>query len=317
MLTQENALKFFRHNPALSIAGIEKEASLPSGTLRQAVAGNRKLNDNHLVALEGVLMKYGYSKDLYQKARVVSVVNHKGGVGKTTTVSCLGEALANKGFRVLMIDLDPQGNLSQILGIENPEVQVADSLINDAEFPVIQIQENLFLSPSDIDLAKAEYELILLTGGDLRLKNRIIPLLSEFDYVLIDCPPSLGKLTVSAMYASDACLVTMLPEMAAMKGVNTLLDKVHDVKKNLNPMLDIDGLVFTMVKKNSVHDNIKEAVRENLPIRIFNTEIKHLVDFQKAQVMLNTISKFSGTSEAAKLYADFCNEYIEYLQLVK
>ena len=105
--------------------------------------------------------------------------------------------------------------------------------------------------------------------------------------------------------------------MAAMKGVNSLLEKIHDIKKNLNPMLTIDGLVFTMVKKNSVHEGIKEAIRQNLPLRIFKTEIKHLVDFQKAQVAGNTISKFSNASEAASLYSAFCAEYIDYLQFLK
>ncbi len=317
MLTQENALKFLRHRPAISVAAVEKQASIPSGTIAQALSKGRQLSEKHLVALDGVLRDYGYRDDLYQKARVVSVINHKGGVGKTTTVCSLGEALANKGFKVLMVDLDPQGNLSQILGIEQPESQVADALIHDADFPTIELQEGLDLSPSDIDLGNAEYQLILVPGGDLRLKNRMTPLLTKYDYILIDCPPSLGKLTVSALYASDSCLITMQPEMAAMKGVNSLLEKIHEIKKNLNPMLEIDGLVFTMVKKNSVHDGIKEAVRHNLPLRIFNTEIKHLVDFQKAQVAGNTISKFANHSEAAHLYTAFCAEYIDYLQFLK
>ena len=317
MITQENALKFLRHRPAISVSAVEKQATIPAGTLQQSLSQGRQLAEKHLVALDKVLRDYGYSDELYQKARVVSVINHKGGVGKTTTVCSLGEALANKGFKVLMIDLDPQGNLSQILGIEQPEIQVADALIRDIEFPVISLDINLDISPSDIDLGNAEYQLILMPGGDLRLKNRIVPLLSRYDYVLIDCPPSLGKLTVSALYASDSCLITMQPEMAAMKGVNSLLEKIHDIKKNLNPMLTIDGLVFTMVKKNSVHEGIKDAIRQNLPLRIFNTEIKHLVDFQKAQVAGNTISKFSNSSEAAGLYSAFCAEYIDYLQFLK
>jgi polynucleotide 5'-kinase involved in rRNA processing len=115
MLTQENALKFLRHRPAISVAAVEKQASIPSGTIAQALSKGRQLSEKHLVALDGVLRDYGYRDDLYQKARVVSVINHKGGVGKTTTVCSLGEALANKGFKVLMVDLDPQGNLSQIL----------------------------------------------------------------------------------------------------------------------------------------------------------------------------------------------------------
>jgi len=318
MITQELIIKFLRHNPSLSVLSVEKEASLAKGTLSKAISGERNLIERHLASLYPVFSKYGYSPDLYEKARVISIINHKGGVGKTTTTGSLGEALALKGFRVLLIDMDPQGNLSQILGIDNPEKQVVDALLKQDELPVIEISSNLHLAPSDIDLAKAEIELIISLGGVSRLKNKLMPLMDKYDYILLDCPPSLNALTSSALIASKSCLITLQPEISAVKGLNSLLDRIIEVRSSWNPSLEIDGIVFTMVKKNSVHDGVKEHVRESMAqFRVFNTEIKHLVDFQKAQVEQSTISQFAENSEAARLYRDFSEEFIQYLEVVK
>lgn len=317
MLTQNSVLLFLKHNPALTISILEKEAGLPKGTIAQTLAGTRSLNASHLAKLDPILNKYGFLEGLYSKARVIAIINHKGGVGKTTTTSSLGSALENRGFRVLLIDLDPQGNLSQILGVEAPEHQVAHALLTEAPLPIVSVTDNLSLCPSDIELADTEVQLIMKVGGDLRLKNKLKPILPDFDYVLIDCPPSLGRLTTSAMNAANGCLITLLPEISAVKGVDSLLRRFMEVKENLNPELVIDGIVFTMVKKNSVHDGIKESVKQSVPCQIFKTQIKHLVDFQKSQIMQMPINSFASQSEAAKNYADFCNEYIEYLQVVK
>ncbi len=318
MLSQELVLKFLRHNPALSVTSLEKEANLPKGTLLKTVNNERNLNEKHLNALLPILTKYGYSPTLYQNARVISIINHKGGVGKTTTTGSLGEALALRGFKVLMLDMDSQGNLSQILGIDSPEKQIVDALLKAEDLPIVSIAPNLDLSPSDIDLAKAEIELIVSIGGVLRLKNKLSPLLHLYDYILIDCPPSLNALTSSALIASKSCLITLQPEISAVKGLNTLLDRIYEIRTNLNPALEIDGIVFTMVKKNSVHDGVKEHVRQSMTnFRVFKTEIKHLVDFQKSQIEQVTISKFAENSEAAKLYSEFSTEFSNYLQIVK
>lgn len=119
------------------------------------------------------------------------------------------------------------------------------------------------------------------------------------------------------MNAANSCLITLLPEISAVKGVDSLLSRYMEVKENLNSELVIDGIVFTMVKKNTVHDGIKDNVRKTVPCQIFKTQIKHLIDYQKSQVMQMPINEFAIHSEAAKNYADFCDEYIEYLQIVK
>ncbi|MEA5427938.1 MULTISPECIES: ParA family protein [Arcicella] len=319
-LTLEKISNFFRHNPSLNVNGLNDEAGLPKRKLDLVFNsnGSRKLSEDDLLKLEPILKKYGYSEYLYQHARVISVVNHKGGVGKTTTTACLGESLVSKGFKVLLVDFDPQGNLSQILGVENPEVQVADCLFTNLPLPVVEILDNLWLAPSDISLAESEVDLLSKVGGDVRLKHKIEPLLESFDYVLIDCPPSLSKLTVSALNASNATLITMLPESSSLKGLNSLLNRISEVKTHTNRDLTLDGIVFTMVKKNTVHDGFKEAVRNSMKdsCRVFKTEIRHLIDFQKSQALQATLGTINSSSEAYKCYKDFCDEYVEYLQVI-
>lgn len=312
MLTQELLLRFLRRRNAISIATLEREAGLPKDTVAKALKGERNLSEKHLKLLLPVVTSYGFSISLYEKARVVSVINHKGGVGKTTTTGYLGEAIARKGFKVLLIDLDPQGNLSQIFDVDiQGESQVYHSLIKLENLSIYPIGENLSISPSDIELARAETELLNKVGGEQRLKILISRVSQDYDFILIDCPPSLNILTMSAMQASNSCLITLLPEMSALKGLNTLLERISEARQIFNPSLQVDGIMFTMVRKNTVHDGIKETVREIFPnIKVFKHEIKHLIAFQKAQIEQISIMAFDKDSEAAKCYEDFCNEYL-------
>lgn len=312
MLTQELLLRFLRRRNAISIATLEREAGLPKDTVAKALKGERNLSEKHLKLLLPVITSYGFSTSLYEKARVVSVINHKGGVGKTTTTGYLGEAIAKKGFKVLLIDLDPQGNLSQIFDVDiQGESQVYHSLIKLENLSIYPIGENLSISPSDIELARAETELLNKVGGEQRLKILISRISQDYDFILIDCPPSLNILTMSAMQASNSCLITLLPEMSALKGLNTLLERISEARQIFNPALQVDGIMFTMVRKNTVHDGIKETVREIFPnIKVFKHEIKHLIAFQKAQIEQISIMAFDKDSEAAKCYEDFCNEYL-------
>ena len=312
MLIQELLLRFLRRRNAISIATLEREAGLPKDTVAKALKGERNLSEKHLKLLLPVVTSYGFSISLYEKARVVSVINHKGGVGKTTTTGYLGEAIAKKGFKVLLIDLDPQGNLSQIFDVNiQGESQIYHSLIKLENLAIYAIGENLSISPSDIELARAETELLNKVGGEQRLKILISRVSQDYDFILIDCPPSLNILTMSAMQASNSCLITLLPEMSALKGLNTLLERISEARQIFNPSLQVDGIIFTMVRKNTVHDGIKETVREIFPnIKVFKNEIKHLIAFQKAQIEQISIMAFDKDSEAAKCYEDFCNEYL-------
>lgn len=312
MLTQETLLKFLKRRSAISIATLEREAGLPKNTLSGVLGKARNLSEKHLADLFPVVTKYGFSNEVFEKARVISVINHKGGVGKTTTTAYLGEALANKGFKVLLIDIDPQGSLSEVLNIKVGEKQVFHSLLNlEIPLAIQPVQTNLDIVPSDIELSTAEKELSNKIGGELRLKVAINKVSKNYDFILIDCPPSLNILTITAMQASNGCLITTLPEQLAYKGLVVLLERISEVRALLNPSLELDGIVFTMVKNNSIHREYKELIRQQFSnLKVFKSEIKHLIDFQKAMVDRLTISAFNKHSEAATSYENLGEEYL-------
>jgi len=315
MLTQETLLKFLKRRSALSIATLEREASLPKNTLSAVLNGSRNLNEKHLADLYPVVTQYGFNPEVFEKARVISIINHKGGVGKTTTTAYLGEALANKGFKVLLIDIDPQGSLSEVLNVNVGETQVYHSLLNlEVPLAIQNVLPNLDISPSDIELSTAEKELSNKIGGELRLRVAINKVSKDYDFILIDCPPSLNILTITAMQASNSCLITTLPEQLAYKGLVVLLERISEVRALLNPSLELDGIVFTMVKNNSIHREYKELMRQQFSgQRVFDSEIKHLIDFQKAMVEHLTISAFNKSSEAATSYQSLADEFLQSL----
>ncbi|AFK05678.1 Cobyrinic acid ac-diamide synthase (plasmid) [Emticicia oligotrophica DSM 17448] len=312
MLTQETLLKFLKRRSAISVATLEREAGLPKNTLSGVISGTRNLSEKHLSALFPVVTQYGFSNEAFEKARVISIINHKGGVGKTTTTAYLGEALANKGFKVLLIDIDPQGSLSEVLNVRVGPTQVFHSLLNlDVPLAIQSVLPNLDIAPSDIELSSAEKELSNKIGGELRLKVAISKVSKNYDFILIDCPPSLNILTITAMQASNSCLITTLPEQLAYKGLVVLLERIAEVRALLNPALELDGIVFTMVKGNSIHREYKELIRQQFSnLKVFDTEIKHLIDFQKAMIDHLTISEFNKNSEAATSYENLGEEYL-------
>ncbi|WP_369679155.1 ParA family protein [Siphonobacter sp. BAB-5385] len=189
MLTHEETLLFFRRKPALSVSAIEKQAGLPSGTLAKAISGDRTLNDKHLAALYPVLLEYGYAEMAERKARIISVVNHKGGVGKTTTTLNLGKALSLAGFRVLLVDMDSQGNLTQSLGQDELDKQVVHALLKNEPLPIIPIAKNLDLAPSDLELAYADLELVQVVGGVNQLKMHWLRFAGTMISFLLTVPP--------------------------------------------------------------------------------------------------------------------------------
>jgi chromosome partitioning protein len=315
MLTQDTLLKFLKRHSAISIATLEREAQLPKNTLSGVINGSRNLNEKHLLDLFPVVTRYGYNHEAFSKARVVSIINHKGGVGKTTTTAYLGEALANQGFKVLLIDIDPQGSLSEVLNIRVGNTQVFHSLLNlEVPLAIQNVQKNLDIAPSDIELSSAEKELSNKIGGELRLRVAISKISKNYDFILIDCPPSLNILTITAMQASNGCLITTLPEQLAYKGLVVLLERISEVRALLNPSLELDGIVFTMVKSNSIHREYKELIRKQFSnLKVFDSEIKHLIDFQKAMIEHQTISVFNKNSEAASSYQNLGEEYLQSL----
>lgn len=223
MIKQEEVLQFFNNCP-IPKTEFEKECGLSPGTLSKVDKGKRNLNSQHLDRVYPVMKRYGYGASEGQAARVLSLINHKGGVGKTTTTLNLGKALSILGHRVLLVDLDPQGSLTQIAGLESYDQQVYHTLKHRSPLPIYPISNYLDCAPSDIQLAEIEHELAILTGGYNRLTSALLPLKSDYEFILLDCPPSLNIFTNSALCALNGCLVTVQPEASSMKGLNNLFN---------------------------------------------------------------------------------------------
>lgn len=311
MITKDDVYTFFDKNPAIKISVVEKEAGIPASTINKARDGSRELNSKHLTALYPVLRKYGFREGLYEQAKVISVVNHKGGVAKTTTTINLGKALSILGKRVLVIDMDSQGNLSQILGIDEPEHQVVNSLLKNEALPVVEIAENFYLSPSDLDLAYADLELVQMMGGYNQLKNAIHPIRKDYDYIFIDCPPALNIFTNSALVASSSCLITLQPEVSAIKGLNNLFERVSQVQSQINYELQIEGVLFTLVDKRlKLHQDMMDNVKDELAsFRLFNSHIRLNVALKESQLTQQDIFSYDPASNGAKDYMALAKEF--------
>ena len=229
----------------------------------------------------------------YPELRVLSVSNQKGGVGKTTTAINLGTALAAVGERVLLVDLDPQGNASTGLGIRREQRKVTsyDILLSDRtmrDAATATSIPGLFVVPSDPDLSGVELELASAQRRSFRLRDALAPLRAEtgpdrFTYVLIDCPPSLNVLTVNAMAAADAVLVPLQAEFFALEGLSQLTRTVDLVRSSLNPKLEIQGIVLTMFdRRNSLSAQVERDVREHFGEKVYDTRIPRNVRVSEA-----------------------------------
>jgi chromosome partitioning protein len=310
MLTAEKLIKFLRAKPALNLSQIEKEAGIPAKTLHKALTNQKDIPTKHLPALDEALRRYGYTDGLFSKATVISMVNHKGGVGKTTTTINVGKALSMLGNRVLLVDMDSQGNLSQCFGVHEPDEQVIDSLLGTIPLPMITIAENLYLTPSDIRMAYRESELANAIGADRRLTVKLEEARTQFDYILIDCPPSLGICTTCSLVASNFCVVPIQPEASAYHGVESLFNRIAEVRTYINPTLAVKGIVFTMVHKNqSVHKSMMAHIREmykNFPI--YDAIIEMSTVIKQSQVAKEDLYTYSPKSVSWHQYYQLATE---------
>ena len=246
--------------------------------------------------------------------RVLAVANQKGGVGKTTTSVNLGAALAELGFRVLVIDLDPQGNATTGLGIDARtfelsmyDVLMRDSSLEDCVEPTSM--KNLFVAPATIALAGAEIELVPAFSRELKLKKSIESVIDDFDYVLIDCPPSLGLITVNALAAADEVLVPIQCEYYALEGLSQLMRNVHLVASNLNPKLDISTIVLTMYDaRTKLADQVANEVRLHFGSKVCRSVIPRTVRLSEAPSFGQPITAFDPTSRGAIAYRELAKE---------
>ncbi len=246
--------------------------------------------------------------------RVVSIANQKGGVGKTTTSVNLGASLAEQGYRVLVIDLDPQGNATTGLGINarNLESSIYDVLMTD--LPLEDCIEatslkNLFVAPATIDLAGAEIELVPAFSREMKLKRAIDAVKDDFDWIVIDCPPSLGLLTINAFAASDDVIVPIQCEYYALEGLSQLVRNVGLVQSNLNPNLKVRGIVMTMYDaRTKLSDQVQQEVRSHFGSTVYRTVIPRTVRLSEAPSFGQPITVFDSLSRGAVAYRELGKE---------
>jgi chromosome partitioning protein len=246
--------------------------------------------------------------------RVLAIANQKGGVGKTTTAVNLGAALAELGYRVLVVDLDPQGNATTGLGIShrNVEGSIYDVIMND--IPVEDCVEptsvrNLFVVPATIDLAGAEIELVPAFSRELKLRRAIQASRDEYDFVMIDCPPSLGLLTVNGLAAADDVIVPIQCEYYALEGLGQLLRNLTLVKTNLNPILDLRGIVLTMYDaRTKLAEQVEREVREHFGPKVYRTVVPRTVRISEAPSFGQPVTVFDSSSRGAVAYRELAKE---------
>lgn len=245
---------------------------------------------------------------------IYAFVNQKGGVGKTTTAVNLGAALAEAGYRVLIVDLDPQGNASTGLGINARDLQLSvyDVLMNDAAVEDCvepSSVRNLFVVPATIDLAGAEIELVPAFSRELKLRRALHDARDDYDFVLIDCPPSLGLLTVNGLAAADDVLVPIQCEYYALEGLGQLLRNVALVRTNLNPTLDVRGIVLTMFDaRTKLADQVEQEVRAHFGTKVYRTVVPRTVRLSEAPSFGQPIIVFDPMSRGAIAYRELARE---------
>lgn len=248
--------------------------------------------------------------------KVVAVANQKGGVGKTTTTVNLGACLAEMGKRVLLMDLDPQGHVSSGLGVEKSTINscIYDVVINNVPLRDIIIPtafKNLWLAPSTIDLAGAELELVPAISRETRLREALAGYRGQYDFLFIDCPPSLGLLTVNALTAADTLLVPIQCEYYALEGLSQLMNTIHLVRTHLNPDLQLEGVLLTMYdSRTNLSSQVEDEVKKYFRDKVYRTIIPRNVRLSEAPSHGLPIISYDPKSKGAEVYSELAKEVI-------
>jgi chromosome partitioning protein len=249
-----------------------------------------------------------------EMAVVLAFANQKGGVAKTTTTLNLGVALAEQGLRVLLVDLDPQGNLTMSQGWNPDEIDrsMFDVLVHRLPITEIVRQNELDVAVSSIDLAGAELALASMIGRERALEKALAPVRENYDWILIDTPPSLGLLTINALVAADGVIVPVQCEYLSLRGLVQLENTLSMIRENLNPNVAIQGILATMFDRRLLHSReAVEILKENFGDLVLNTKIRKTVRYAEAPVKGQSIFKYDPTGEAASMYRDLAKEVLD------
>ena len=244
----------------------------------------------------------------------LAIVNQKGGVGKSTTSVNLGASLAEIGQKVMIIDVDPQGNATSGLGIDKSSVEnsIYNVLIDDIDVDEAILKTNLdqlYILPANIDLAGAEIELVSMMSRETKLKHALKKVEDDFDYILLDCPPSLGLLTLNALSAADSIIVPIQCEYYALEGLGQLIETVKLVRNNLNKNLEIEGVVLTMYDgRTNLSQQVSEEVNNFFGDKVYKTVIPRNVRLSEAPSFGQPITEYASDSKGAKMYRKLARE---------
>jgi chromosome partitioning protein len=246
-------------------------------------------------------------------ARVIALANQKGGVAKTTTTLNLAVALKEKGKRVLIVDLDPQGNLTMSQGMNPDEISKSmfDVLVHRIPIQDVIVSAEVDIAVSSIDLAGAELALSGMIGRERALEKALAPVKEGYDYVLMDTPPSLGLLTINAFVAADGIIVPVQCEYLSLRGLVQLQNTLEMIRENLNPGVEIQGILPTMYDRRTLHSReAVEILQENFGGLVFNTRIRKTVRYAEAPVKGQSVLAYDPSSEAAAMYRDLAKEVL-------
>lgn len=248
--------------------------------------------------------------------KILAVANQKGGVGKTTTAINFAASLVREGKKILLIDFDPQGSASIGLNrrVEDPEIDIYRALIGQKNISEVIIEteiEGLYITPTSNNLSGAEMELVPMLSRESKLKNILLPIVNDFDFILIDCPPSLGLLTLNTLTAAHSVLIPLQCEYYAMEGLSQLLTTIDLVKQSLNPSLCIEGILLTMFdKRNRLSIQVVDEIRHHFDEAVFKTVIPRNVRLSESPSHGQAVLNYDPSSSGAKAYLALAKEFV-------
>lgn len=243
--------------------------------------------------------------------RIIAISNHKGGVGKTTSCINIGAGLEKQGKKVLLIDLDPQANLTQSLGVDDPQNTIYEALKGETGLHPLQVHKQLYIIPSTLDLSGAELELSTEAGREFILKELLDEMYRAFDFILIDCPPSLGLLTVNALTAASEVLIPLQAHYLPLRGLTKITEVIDKVQKRLNKSLKIGGVFITHYDKRKIlNRDVADAITSNFDGKVYKTKIRDNISLAEAPTAGIDIFRYNEKSHGAEDFQNLCNEIL-------